>query len=720
MNLYFNHYNFNELIEISDIEGAWAYFKDIICTAVSQYVPKIYPRRYPQPKWFDSEIQHHLNKVHTLRRRYRSKPSPNLLSQLSLAEAKLSDEMSIAKQDFESQLIRDLVVNNSSKIYKYISSLSSSHQLPPIMHFDDKQASSSFDQVQLLNQFFHSVFTHSSHELPSSISLPVSSKTLSNINISTADVFQALHSLDPNKASGIDLINPSLLKYCAESLTAPIHHLLTLSLRSQVLPQEWHTHRIVPVFKSSDRTSVTNYRPIFLLCIISKILEKIIYQKLFDFLHNQLSVHQFGFIPQRSCLQQLLLFTHELYLAKSTHCDTDAIYLDYKKAFDSVVHVKLLHKLWAHGISGELWSWIKAYLTNRTQCVSINGQTSTFLPVVSGVPKGSLLGPLFYIIYINDMFDTIKVASWRFTYADDTKLLMVLHDSFDNVSLQDDINHICVWSNQWDLLLNPTKSYHIHFHFSKSTPDQQYFICNNPVSTDQNIKDLGILFTSSLQWDLHYKSIISKAYKMFYVLRRTFTTPSQIARKRLYFTLVWSHLVYCSPLWRPHLIRDIKNFERVQCRATKFILNNYHLDYKSRLLQCQILPLMCFLELNDILFLVKSLKSPNPAFNIHKYVTFNTSATRSGTFNKLIHNFTSTSYSHQFYFNRIVRLWNSLPYIDLSFSVSTIKSSLQNFLWNHFVAHLDSDNVHTHFTTFVHVTAAHIFHIAYPSCKVVK
>ena len=149
---------------------------------------------------------------------------------------------------------------------------------------------------------------------------------------------------------------------------------------------------------------------------------------------------------------------------------------------------------------------------------------------------------------------------------------------------------------------------------------------------------------------------------MFYVLRHTFTTPSQIARKRLYFTLVRSHLVYCSPLWRPHLIKDIKNFERVQRRATKFILNIYHLDYKSRLLQCQILPLIYFLELNDILFLVKSLKSPNPAFNIHKYVTFNTSATRSGTFNKLIHNFTSASYAHNFYFNRIVRLWNSLPY----------------------------------------------------------
>ena len=128
--------------------------------------------------------------------------------------------MSIGKQDFECQLIWDLAVNNPSKIYKYISSLSSIHQLSPIMHFDDKQASSSFDQAQLFNQFFHSAFTHSSHHLPSSISLPVSCETLSNINISTADMFQVLHSLDTNKASRIDFINPILLQYCAKSLTA--------------------------------------------------------------------------------------------------------------------------------------------------------------------------------------------------------------------------------------------------------------------------------------------------------------------------------------------------------------------------------------------------------------------------------------------------------------------------------------------------------------------
>ena len=197
---------------------------------------------------------------------------------------------------------------------------------------------------------------------------------------------------------------------------------------------------------------------------------------------------------------------------------------------------------------------------------------------------------------------------------------MVIRNCCDHASLQEDLNEVFAWSNLWDLSLNFTKCHHVHYHFSKLTHDHQYFIHDNPVSISHDIKDLGIMFSCSFQWDHHYKNIISKAYKMFYILRRTFTCPSPVARKHLYFTLVRSNLVYCSPLWRLHLIKDIENFERVQRHVTKFILNNYHLDYRSRLLQCEILPLMYFFELNNILFLIKSLKSPIPAFNIYSYV----------------------------------------------------------------------------------------------------
>ena len=201
----------------------------------------------------------------------------------------------------------------------------------------------------------------------------------------------------------------------------------------------------MPVFKSGDKSLVNNYRPISLLCIISKVHEKIIFKNLFDFLYNRLSVYQFGFVPGRSCLQQLLSFTHELYLAKCLHCDADVIYLDYRKAFDSVVHNELLYKLWQYGICGDLWNWIRAYLTNRMQCAPVDGQVSSLLPVISVVPQGSLPGPLFYIIFINDMFDSITVAR-PFTYADGTKLLMIMEDSFNSVLLQEDLDEVLLWS----------------------------------------------------------------------------------------------------------------------------------------------------------------------------------------------------------------------------------------------------------------------------------
>ena len=150
------------------------------------------------------------------------------------------------------------------------------------------------------------------------------------------------------------------------------------------------------------------------------------------------------------------------------------------------------------------------------------------------------MGPLFYIIFINDMLDLITIAR-PFAYADDTKLLMVMENSFNSVLLQEDLDEVALWSPLWDLSLNPNKSYHVHYHFSSILCNNEYFINMDHVSSIYQIKDLGIMFSSDLQWNLHYKNIISKAY-MFYTLRRTFTCPSPIARKRLYSYIL--HPIY--------------------------------------------------------------------------------------------------------------------------------------------------------------------------------
>ena len=219
---------------------------------------------------------------------------------------------------------------------------------------------------------------------------------------------------------------------------------------------------------------------------------------------------------------------------------------------------------------------------------------------------------------------------------------------------------------------------------------------NDVILTRENThNDLGIVLTSDLKWRDHYKSIMAKSYKILGLLRRVFSSVHcHQAKKVLYTSLVRSKLLYCSPIWRPHLLSDIKALESVQRRATKFILNSYDSDYRLRLLNLQLLPLMMILEINDILFFVKSLKEPTDHFDISRFVTFCSGCTRLASNLKLKHGLVTTNNStRNFYFNRLPRLWNSLPLIDISQSLSTIKMKLYKHFWNHFTANFDPDNL---------------------------
>ena len=247
--------------------------------------------------------------------------------------------------------------------------------------------------------FFHSVFTHSLFSLPPLDELPIPDSTITDISISESDVHKALSSLNTTKAMGIDGIGPKLLKHCALALYKPIHHIFMLSISHFYVPKDWRLHLITPyLHKSGDKSSVKNYRPISLLCTISKVLEKIIYDKIVSFVSQSISPLQFGFRPKHSTLQQLLLFVNSICESFSSKSQTDVIYLDFKKAFDSVAHNKLLVKLWSFGITGNLWWWFRGYLSSRHQCVIINRCISDLLPVISGVPQGSILRPLLFLM----------------------------------------------------------------------------------------------------------------------------------------------------------------------------------------------------------------------------------------------------------------------------------------------------------------------------------
>ena len=698
---YLIDFDYSCCLRCSDVELVWNTVKSSIYEAMNIFIPKVRLRRFQYPCWFTPELRHLSKSLRTLRKKASRKPTAHLCNKVAQYQSTLRDKILHAKSQYEINLVQSFAGSQSSKICKYIHSLTKDSSIPSTVFLGTSSASQDTERAELFNSFFHSVFTISSYRLPSLDNLPVASPSICSISISELEVLTALSSLDPNKSMGCDGIGSKLLKHCSLALYIPLHHLYSLSISKHIVPLEWKHHSITPVYKSGDKSQVINYRPISLLCIISKVLERLVYDKLSAFImkHNIIHDSQFGFLQHRPAIQQLLTFLANIHNDINSNARCDVIYLDFRKAFDSVPHHELLLKLRKVGVNGSLWYWFRAYLLGRQQHVSISGCSSSSLPVISGVPQGSILGPLLFLIYINDL-PSSSLFTKLFLFADDTKCLSRISSPSDSLLLQSDLDGVSSWSKKWLLAFNETKLHLLSINTKRSNPlststaDSSYYINGRSIAPCNSHKDLGIVIASDLKWTDHLHLISSKAYKKLGLLRRTFCATNSIStKKRLYISLVRSQLLYGSQIWRPVLIKDINLIESIQRRATKYILNDYTSDYKARLTKLHLLPLSVLFELHDICFFIKSLKSDaNSSFNIVNFVSFNTNQTRSGSHMKLVQPLSKHSRDKQFYFNRLPSLWNSLPAIDLTLSYKLIKHRLKVTLWNHFLANFNPES----------------------------
>ena len=545
--------DFSCVYDSCDIEFVWFCIKSLIYNAMLLYMPKILVKRHQGPKWFNSDIRHHLKCLRTLKRKFKNQPTQIRESKINHLQNLLQSKLMQAKSEFETKLIEAHQTSNSSALYSYIRSISYQNALPSTLYLDDLSAVSDTDKASLFNQFFYSVFTRSTFQLPPLHELTTHPSPISEASFTELDVFRVLRSLDVSKAMGCDGISSKLLKHCALALYQPFYHLFSLSVSQSYLPFEWRTHLIKPIFKSGDKNSVMNYRPISLLSVASKVLEKLVHNCIVDYVVNSISNDQFGFLRGRSTLQQLLIFFNIVHNSSS---QVDVTYLDFRKAFDSVAHNELLFKLWNFGITGNLWLWLKAYLTNRVQYVSVGHSTSHTLPVLSGVPQGSILGPLLFLIFVNDLPDA-ALFSKILLFADDAKCIMPISSQLDSAHLQNDLSRISEWCLKWNLYLNEDKCSTIHYK-ARSSTIFNYYLKDQQVSTKGMEKDLGLIVSADLNWQPHYQLITSKAYKMLGLLRRVFSgSISESAKLSLYTTLIRSQLLYCSPIWHPYLLRDI-------------------------------------------------------------------------------------------------------------------------------------------------------------------
>ncbi len=488
------------------------------------------------------------------------------------------------------------------------------------------------DIANCLNDAFHGVFTVPRRgPLPDFPFRTEATCNPSDSFITEQAVYSILTNLNFRKSTGVDQVHPHVLKESAASFSAPLSSILRQSYNTSSLPDYWLKANVTPIYKKGKRSDPLNYRPISLTSVPCKIMEKLVKEVILEhFISNNLfTAAQHGFMRKKSCVTNLLEALDFLTDTLDANLLAIIVLFDFSKAFDVVPHLMLLWKLRAYGISGKLHAWIAAFLANRSQRVIMGDSKSDWKPVTSGVPQGSVLGPLLFLVYINDMPDVVQQLVKLF--ADDTKLLTRIENDTDFQLVQRDIDALVGWADKWHMSFNRSKCKVLRIS-KKSSPTDLHlpFTMTNlhqneihHLEESRSERDLGVQITHNLKWDEQVRIATAKANKALGTLTRTFKCWDLRMVKQLFSIYVRPHLEYAASVWNPYNQRHINKIERVQFRATRLVSSLKKLDYNQRLTELGLTTLEERRTRGDAIQLFKCTKGLNVVEWIHKWQTQN-------------------------------------------------------------------------------------------------
>ena len=395
---------------------------------------------------------------------------------------------------------------------------------------------------------------------------------LDPLEFQTKGIVSLLRNINRKKASGPDGISCWVLKEAAEEIAPFLQFIFNQSLTTGQVPGDWKCANVTPVFKKGSKKEACNYRPVSLTSVPCKILEHIIFHHIMGHLdaHHVLVNYQHGFRQGHSCESQLITIVEHLARNLDHGKQTDVLLLDFSNAFDTVPHKRLLKKLDHYGIRGQLIKWMESWLCGRTQTVVVNGSQSSPVTVTSGVPQGTVLDPLMFLLYINNI--GLQITPELGLFADDSVLYGVVNNISSAEVLQSDLNKLVVWSEKWQMAFNASKSFLLRVtRFRDNVVNYTYTMMGQPITPVTQHKYLGVELESKLTWNEHISAITGRANSSLgFLTGNLHNCPEQI-KTQAYYSLVRPHLEYACSVWDPHTQKNIQSIEKVQRRAARFV-----------------------------------------------------------------------------------------------------------------------------------------------------
>ena len=649
-----------------------------------------------------------INKKETVRSKLKSYPSESLKSKFQTLRSQVKRAIRRSRDAFFDTANIDFKTN-PKRLWSVLKTSSKSRNIPQSvsMATDNLHITADTpDQIEdMFNNYFTSVFsTCQSEEEESGLEQRPSIQPVSNdIVLHVSEVEAVLKSLDPTKAAGPDEIPARILKETAATIAPSLCMLFNRSLEEGYIPREWKLANVVPVHKKDEKDHVENYRPISLLCIVSKVLERCVLSRIKERLEELFVDCQHGFRCGRSCVTNLLETLDDIGATLDRAGQVDCVYLDMSKAFDKVRHDLLINKLRDAGFGAKLLDWFHAYLCDRRQRVTVLGATSRDLPVTSGVPQGSILGPALFLLYVNNLPDVIT-KSQVVMFADDTKVYKEVKSQDDGAAIQQDLHSLSSWSAASGLTFNEKKCKLQSITRKRKPISTSYEVNGRTIQSCEEERDLGVLVACDLTWRAQVCHQAARANKSLgYIRRNARYIRSTSTRRTLYLGLVRAHLAYATQVWVPQAIELISKLEKIQRRATKFILHLpfiTEISYKERLISLDLLPVCYWHELLDMVFFYRATHnlvhlSPSVVPVVRKSArTTRASATSSPIF--VPKKCRTTTYQKSF-FIRTARIWNLLTdRMDLAnATLTSFKSLLYDYYSRAVRMNYDPDNPRT-------------------------